>query len=295
VTAAGDLPAIAVRIEELIHQLESGPDAEARRDAVELARLVLTLHGAGLARMLELLRAQKGGGVLLQTLAADPTVATLLSLHDLHPHAPEPAPLVQIARRSHEPVHTGVESCERCGTALASTHHHVVDLDSRRLSCACERCWSAAARDATTGRQRAVPGRSTPHPSLRLSDAEWEALQVPVGVAFFMMNSTIGRVLAFYPSPAGAVESLLPLQAWRSLVNANPWLESLAADVEALLVRRARDGSYDAAVVPIDACYDLIGRLRLQWRGFDGGDVVRREIDGLFTEQPAIHSVPVGG
>jgi hypothetical protein len=31
-------------------------------------------------------------------------------------------------------------------------------------------------------------------------------------------------------------------------------------------------------VVPIDACYELAGRMRLYWHGFDGGTEARRSI-----------------
>ena len=42
---------------------------------------------------------------------------------------------------------------------------------------------------------------------------------------------------AFYPSPAGATESLLPLTAWEEIVRENPALREMQPDVEALLVR----------------------------------------------------------
>lgn len=294
-TIDGELTAISARIEELILRLESGEDSAVRRDAVELARLILAMHGAGLARMLEVMRAQKGGSTLVNTLAADPSVATLLSLHDLHPHAAEEPALVPLTRRAPERAHDDAEHCDRCGTALAPAHPHVVDLESRRLTCTCERCWQAVGGDASGARQRAVPRQSAPRPPLRLSAAEWDALQVPVGVAFFMVNSTIGRVLAFYPSPAGAVESLLPLQAWRDVVDANPWVEAVSPDVEALLVRKERDGSFASTVMPIDACYELVGRLRLDWSGFDGGDAVRREIGRVITDGARGEGQPLAG
>ena len=43
-----------------------------------------------------------------------------------------------------------------------------------------------------------------------------EEFQIPVGMAFFFFNSALGRVTGFYPSPAGATESLLPLAAWQA-------------------------------------------------------------------------------
>ncbi len=35
-------------------------------------------------------------------------------------------------------------------------------------------------------------------------------------------------------------------------------------------------------VVPIDACYELVGRLRTVWRGFDGGQDAARAVDEFF-------------
>jgi hypothetical protein len=116
---------------------------------------------------------------------------------------------------------------------------------------------------------------------------QWQALQIPVSIAFFMINGAIGRTIAFYPSPAGATESALPLTAWREVETANPWLRIMAADVEALLVRQIHDNgrdAYDGFIVPIDACYDLVGRIRLHWTGFAGGDAVRNEIDRFFSD-----------
>ena len=72
----------------------------------------------------------------------------------------------------------------------------------------------------------------------RLSDARWEDLRIPIGMAFFFRSSPAARVVAVYPSPAGATESLLDLQAWQDVVRDNPVLEGIEADTEALLVNR---------------------------------------------------------
>ena len=82
-----------------------------------------------------------------------------------------------------------------------------------------------------------MPERYAAFPELRLSPAQWDALQIPVSVAFFFVNSTLERVCAFYPSPAGATESLLPLDTWDELTAAHAELATLEPDVEAFLVR----------------------------------------------------------
>jgi hypothetical protein len=49
--------------------------------------------------------------------------------------------------------------------------------------------------------------------------------------------------------------------------------------VEALLARREAD----AYLVPIDACYELTGRLRTRWRGFDGGREAHDQVAAFFA------------
>jgi hypothetical protein len=123
-------------------------------------------------------------------------------------------------------------------------------------------------------------------------------------VAFFFLNSALGRIAAFYPGPAGATESELPLDTWAEVVAANPALSSMQPDVEAFLVRArsglggrtqasGRDGRAGAGggtecyIVPIDACYELVGHLRLLWRGFDGGSEANRKLDEFFADVAA--------
>ena len=62
----------------------------------------------------------------------------------------------------------------------------------------------------------------------------------------------------------------------------NPQLQDLAEDVEALLVHRIRDAR-DHFRVSIDACYRLVGLLRLHWTGMSGGDRVWSEIGAFFA------------
>ena len=101
-------------------------------------------------------------------------------------------------------------------------------------------------------------------------------------MAFFFMNSELGRMAAFYPSPAGATESLLPLGAWERVIDANPDFSDAATDVEALLLRRDDDKTA-CYLVPIDVCYELVGRVKMHWRGFSGGETVWAEIDAFFA------------
>lgn len=76
----------AERIEALIQQVSEFPDLHARDIAEELIQALLDLYGEGLARILEL-SVQTGapGYKLLESLANDELVGSLLLLHDLYP------------------------------------------------------------------------------------------------------------------------------------------------------------------------------------------------------------------
>jgi hypothetical protein len=132
-----------------------------------------------------------------------------------------------------------------------------------------------------------------------MTDAEWDSLMIPINLAFFFRNSADSRVCALYPSPAGATESLLPLAAWNNIVEANPVLKGLEPDVEALLVNRVGHARGDSPgqyyTVPIDACYRLVGLIRLHWKGFSGGTEVWQEIGKFFSDLRAQTLVVNGG
>lgn len=177
------------------------------------------------------------------------------------------------------------ERCEMCAEPIGDEHGHVVDVEQRALMCTCRGCYLLfTGGGAGGGHFKAVPDRVLSFPGLQLSGAQWDSLQIPVSVAFFFINSHLERVCAFYPSPAGATESLLPLDTWAEIVAGSPELATLEPDVEAFLVRANRDlqSAAECYLVPIDACYELVGELRLLWKGFDGGTEARTALDGFF-------------
>jgi len=175
------------------------------------------------------------------------------------------------------------ERCELCGTAIPDEHRHLVSLESRSLLCVCRPCCLLfTSRGAAGGKYRPVPERCLFAPGLRLVEAQWERLQIPVNIAFFFHNSSLGRTVGFYPSPAGATESLLPLATWDEVVRANPLVQAMEPDVEALLVYK-RAAGFECYVAPIDVCYELVGRIRRRWKGFHGGEEAWREIDAFFS------------
>ena len=178
------------------------------------------------------------------------------------------------------------ERCEFCGVEIAEDHSHAVNTETRGLLCVCRPCYLLFTREgAARSKFKAVPERYLYAPGLILTDAQWTSLQIPVGIAFFFFNTSLGRMVVFYPGPAGATESLLSLETWEELARTNPLLPTLAADVEALLVRNVqRRGGFECYIVPIDACYELVGRIRRRWKGFDGGEDAWKEIDAFFAD-----------
>lgn len=174
------------------------------------------------------------------------------------------------------------ERCELCAEPIAAEHRHLLDLETRRLLCACRACTILFDRaGAGGGHYRLVPDRVRLVEELALDDLAWQRFQIPVDLAFFFHSSAAGRVVAFYPSPMGATESLLDLEAWDELVEANPVLGEVEPDVEALLVNRAR-GRREHWLLPVDRCYELVGIVRTRWRGFGGGTEVWEALDGFF-------------
>ena len=106
---------------------------------------------------------------------------------------------------------------------------------------------------------------------------------IPIGLAFFVKSSTEGRVLALYPSPAGATESMLDLAAWADIVEENPLLAEMAPDVEGLLVNRL-DQEAEYYLAPIDKCFELVGLIRANWRGLSGGSEVWQKIRDFLAD-----------
>jgi hypothetical protein len=179
-----------------------------------------------------------------------------------------------------------VERCELCGKPLAADHSHLIEPLSRKLICACDACAILFSGSAET-KYRRVPRRIRRLTNFQLSDAQWESLMIPINLAFFFNSTPAGHLVALYPGPAGPTESLLSLDAWDEIAQANPILERMEADTEALLVNRVGSarGDMDARyyLVPIDQCYKLVGLIRAHWRGLSGGAKVWQEIAAFFN------------
>jgi len=185
------------------------------------------------------------------------------------------APIAALRRfvRSREPE----EHCDTCGRALTSKHRHTFEPKLRRIRCSCDSCLPLQAL-----RYREIPKRVIPLPNFQMTDAQWDSLMIPIALAFFSYNTPEARVIALYPGPAGAAESLLDMSAWEDLSAANPELATLQPDVEALLINRIGQVR-QYFIVPIDECYKLVGLIRLHWRGLSGGAQVWGQIGQYFA------------
>jgi Family of unknown function (DUF5947) len=179
-----------------------------------------------------------------------------------------------------------VERCELCSTELSPHHPHLIELAQRKLTCACDPCAMLFSGQANPKYKR-VPRRVRALTDFQMTDAQWDGLLIPINMAFFFSSSIDERVVALYPSPAGATESLLALETWNSIVELNPELEKMGSDVEALLVNRVGQNRgverADYFILPIDECYKLVGLIRTHWKGLSGGTEVWHEIANFFS------------
>lgn len=193
--------------------------------------------------------------------------------------------LRQIARKTATRVREEEkeEHCDLCGETIGPDHRHLLNVNSREILCACRACAFLLDSPAAGGGQRKlIPTRCLHLADFHMTDAQWESLQIPVGMAFFCYSTPAQRMMAFYPSPMGPTESTLSLAAWDDLAAQNPILQQMQPDVEALLVNRKKDVSL-SYLVPIDECYKLVGAIRLHWRGFSGGSAVHEQIAQFFA------------
>jgi hypothetical protein len=174
------------------------------------------------------------------------------------------------------------ENCELCSLPISPDHAHLIQLEGHRLLCCCKPC-AVLFDHQRGGVYRRVPRTFEHVTSFQLDDAQWNRLDVPVNLVFFCHYSRAARVVAQYPSPAGAMESQLNLDGWQAIVVANPLLETFEPDVEALLVNRMGHAR-EYYRVPIDECYRLIGEVRKHWSGISGGSEVPAAIEQFFKQ-----------
>ena len=181
-----------------------------------------------------------------------------------------------------------MEQCELCSAGIPPNHRHLLELSNRSLVCVCRPC-SILFGDPSAGggKYRLVPSRYLFLPDFAMTDEQWDDLMIPVNMVYIFHSTVANRPMAFYPSPAGAMESTLHLEGWDTLVKNNPILDELESDVEALLINRVQNRGGDSYrehyIVPIDTCYELVGLIRLKWKGLSGGEEVWKIIADFFA------------
>jgi hypothetical protein len=173
------------------------------------------------------------------------------------------------------------ERCELCSATLEPVHQHLLNPKKRQIICACDGCAILFCGQEGAHYLR-VPRRIRRFVDFEMSNLQWEALMIPINLAFFYRDTAAGRILAMYPSPAGATESRLSFETWQQIVAQNTELQTMEPDVEALLVNRIGDVA-QYHLVPIDECYRLVGLIRVHWRGLSGGTEVWKEIHQFFS------------
>lgn len=173
-----------------------------------------------------------------------------------------------------------MERCELCGLELAHEHRHLLEVASRKIICSCDAC-ALRFTAVVGGRFKLIPRDARSLVDFQMDDEQWAELALPINLVFLFHDSVAGKLTALYPGPAGVTESLLRLDAWRILAEQNPVLTRMEPDVEALLVNRVGEAR-EYFLVPIDICFELVGLIRLHWRGLSGGSEVWREIGGFF-------------
>ena len=207
-------------------------------------------------------------------------------------NAPASAGRGWVARLHNFARRTDEVQCELCGAPILYDHPHLFEVAKRKLYCCCRAC-ALLFGNQQGARYRPVPRDGHYLDGFHMTDLQWDALAIPIGIAFFFYDSETQRVAALYPGPAGGTQSLLELTAWDELVADNPELAQLQPDVEALLVNRT-EGARDYYRVPIDQCYALTGLIRARWRGLSGGAQAWDAIHRFFAALKANGRVPEG-
>jgi Family of unknown function (DUF5947) len=199
---------------------------------------------------------------------------------------------VALLRRWAQVQDTPAELCDFCKSTLEPVHRHLLEIAIRRIVCSCSSC--SLRFEGAIGRWKLIPRDPKPLPGFALTDAEWDEFALPINLAFFFRSTPGRKMIAMYPSPAGATECLLPLARWDNLVSANPSLLRMEPDVEALLINRM-GSAREYYIAPIDRCFELVGTIRMHWRGFSGGERVWKEIAQFFEKLRGQATIPTNG
>ncbi len=173
------------------------------------------------------------------------------------------------------------ERCELCSVPVDPVHQHLLDRHSKQIACACDAC-SILFCDQQCSKYLRVPREVRELDDFAFTDLQWEEMMLPINLAFFYRGAD-GRMIAMYPSPAGAVESRIDLARWDERVAQHRRLREMQPEVEALIVNRV-SAKPIYLIAPIDECYRLTGVIRTKWRGLSGGTDVWAAITEFFRD-----------
>jgi hypothetical protein len=190
-----------------------------------------------------------------------------------------PSFLRRVARR--RLLSEDAECCELCSTEIGPAHQHLLDPRNREIACSCDGC-AILFCGQPGARYLRIPRRIRALADFRMPDLQWESLMIPINLAFFYYDTAGGKMMAVYPSPAGATESLLSLESWGEISSLHPSLQTMEPDVETFLVNRV-GATHEYYIIPIDECFHLVGLIRMHWRGLSGGTEVWRRINEFFA------------
>lgn len=203
-------------------------------------------------------------------------------MNDAPANSPQADSAFSVLRRFARPRKTAVERCELCSAEVTAEHPHLLETAKRQILCSCEAC-AILFTSNEAAHYRRIPRQVRRLSDYSISDEQWESLMIPINLAFFYREQVTGRMIAMYPSPAGATESLLTLDAWEQIAADNPALQRLQPEVETLLINRVGT-TREYFIAPSDECFRLVGIIRLHWKGLSGGAEVWQQIQHFFED-----------
>jgi len=102
-----------------------------------------------------------------------------------------------------------------------------------------------------------IPRETRAIRDFRMPDVPWKIHDLPGNVTFVFYSTSAAKLMSVCQVAAGTVESTVPREVWKAIIEANPALEEMRPDVEGLLIIHTGE-SREYFIAPIDVCYNLI-------------------------------------